>query len=109
MALIGPVSHESRLSLGARTGCDDPAVTKLLGLGGSSLLERCATIGAFSGGAIGGVVGLVVGLSAHWQTAWFAIFEAGIPAGVVGGILGAVVAVIVMAARRATGNDTPAH
>jgi hypothetical protein len=65
-------------------------VTKLLGLGDSSLLERCAVIGAFSGGVIGGIVGLVIGLTVHWQTAWFATFEAGIPAGVVSGLLGAI-------------------
>jgi ABC-type uncharacterized transport system permease subunit len=95
------------LSLSARTGCDDLAVSKLLGLGGSSLLERCAVIGASSGGVIGGIVGLVIGLTVHWQTAWFAIFEAGIPAGVVGGLLGVIAALLVTAAHRTTGNEGP--
>ncbi len=92
----------------AETGCDDLAVTKRLGLGASSLLERCAVIGAICGGVIGGIAGLAVGLAVHWQTAWFAIFEAGIPAGVLGGLLGVVGAAVVTAARRATGNHTRA-
>jgi MFS family permease len=73
----------------------------------SSLLERCAVIGPFSGGVIGAIVGLIIGLTVHWQTAWFAIFEAGIPAGIVGGLLGVIAALVVTAARRTTRNDRP--
>jgi hypothetical protein len=84
-------------------------MTKLLGLDDSSLLERCAVIGTFSGGVVGAIVGLIIGLTVHWQTAWFAIFEAGIPAGIVGGLLGVIAALVVTAARRTTGNDTPSE
>jgi hypothetical protein len=95
-------------SVGAiwRIDWDDPAVTKLLGLGDSSLLERCVAIGAFCAGAIGGIAGLVVGVVVHWQTAWFAIFEVGIPAGIVGGLLGVITALLITAFSRATRTDT---
>lgn len=100
------IGSQCRARLAPRTGCNDQAVTRLLGLGNSSLLERCAVIGAFSGGAIGAIAGLIIGLAVHWQTAWFAIFEAGIPAGIFGGLLGIIAALIVLAARRTTGNNS---
>ena len=72
-----------------------------------SLLERCATLGAATGGVIGAIVGLIIGLDANPATAWFAVFELGIPAGIAGGLVGCIAALILAAARRIKRSTIP--
>jgi len=72
-----------------------------------SVLKRCATLGAATGGVIGAIAGLIIGLNVNPATAWFAVFEVGIPAGIAGGLVGCIAALILLAARRIKRSTMP--
>jgi hypothetical protein len=72
-----------------------------------SLLERCATLGAATGGVIGAIGGLIIGLDANPATAWFAVLELGIPAGIAGGLVGCIAALIAAAVHRIKRSTMP--